>query len=108
MAPRRHVESLQDTGREVLAEMMGQIRLAEKVLQAQYRPKGFNIGMNLGKAAGAGIPGHIHMHIVPRWDGDTNFMTVLGEVRVLPEDLGEAARSLRKRFASEAGVLTSP
>ena len=68
-------------------EMMRLARECEQHLRAIYRPDGLNLGMNLGQSAGAGIAGHMHMHVLPRWTGDTNFMTVVGETRVLPEDL---------------------
>ncbi len=87
VVPFQHVSTLQDTAEEALLEMMRLARECEKHLRATYRPDGLNIGMNLGRSAGAGIAGHIHMHILPRWVGDTNFMTVTGETRVLPEDL---------------------
>ena len=68
-------------------EMMAMAQQLERVLRKVYRPEGINLGMNLGKAAGAGVIGHLHMHMLPRWSGDTNFMTVIGETRVLPEPL---------------------
>jgi ATP adenylyltransferase len=68
-------------------EMMAMAQRLERVLRKVYRPEGINLGMNLGKAAGAGVTGHVHMHMLPRWSGDTNFMTVIGETRVLPEPL---------------------
>lgn len=98
IAPQEHLGSLQAISPDVLAELMHQARLAEKVLGQRYRPQGFNLGMNLGRVSGAGLPDHVHLHLVPRWEGDTNFMSVLGEVRVIPEELGEAARELRKLF----------
>ena len=79
--------------------MMDLTRLAELALTEAYKPQGLNVGMNLGRSAGAGIVDHIHVHVVPRWNGDTNFMTVVGEVRVLPEDIAQTARRLREEFA---------
>ena len=73
-------------------------RATETHLRAIYRPDGLNIGMNIGNAAGAGVPGHIHMHVLPRWTGDANFMTTVGETRVLPEDLSETYRRLSAAF----------
>jgi ATP adenylyltransferase len=75
------------------------VQRAQIHLQAIYRPPGFNLGMNLGESAGAGIAGHIHMHVLPRWPGDTNFMTTVAETRVLPEDLGTTWRKLREAFS---------
>lgn len=71
---------------------------ATAVLRAVYKPQGFNIGMNIGAAAGAGVPGHVHIHIVPRWGGDTNFMSTVGEVRVLPEELDESYRRIKAEW----------
>ncbi|MFI5183351.1 MAG: HIT family protein [Vicinamibacteria bacterium] len=99
VAPRRHVGSLGEATAEELAEMMSLTRRLEAVLGEVYRPDGVNIGMNLGRSAGAGVLGHIHLHVVPRWSGDTNFMTVVGETRVIPEDPVEACRRLRPHFA---------
>jgi ATP adenylyltransferase len=73
---------------ETLEEMMRLTARAEKALRGLYRPDGFNIGMNLGASAGAGVPGHIHMHVLPRWTGDASFMTTIAETRVLPETIG--------------------
>ena len=87
VVPFQHVATLEDMAEEALLEMIRLARECEKHLRATYRPDGLNIGMNLGRSAGAGIAGHVHMHILPRWAGDTNFMTVTGETRVLPEDL---------------------
>ncbi len=98
VAPRRHVGSLAEATPEELAEMMSLARRLEGVLGEVYRPDGVNIGMNLGRSAGAGVLGHIHLHVVPRWSGDTNFMTVVGDTRVIPEDPAEASRRLRPYF----------
>jgi ATP adenylyltransferase len=101
IAPREHVADLSRVAPEVLSELMQLTQLAERVLSRRYRPHGFNLGMNLGRAAGAGVPDHLHLHLVPRWEADTNFMAVFGEVRVIPEDLREAARELREEFLRE-------
>jgi ATP adenylyltransferase len=98
VAPRRHVGSLAEATTEELAEMMSLARRLEGVLGEVYRPDGVNIGMNLGRSAGAGVLGHIHLHVVPRWSGDTNFMTAVGDTRVIPEDPAEASRRLRPYF----------
>jgi len=98
VVPNRHIATLSSATREERCEMMDLTQLAEQALTEAYRPQGLNVGMNLGRPAGAGIVDHIHVHIVPRWSGDTNFMSVVGEVRVLPEDIGETARRLRETF----------
>ncbi len=99
VVPYDHVASLTELKDEALAEMMGLARDAERHLRAVYHPEGLNLGINLGKSAGAGIAGHIHLHALPRWTGDTNFMTAIGETRILPEDLQETWRRLRLAFA---------
>jgi len=99
VAPRRHVGSLQAATPEELAEMMALARRLEEVAKDVYHPDGANLGMNLGRPAGAGVADHIHLHFVPRWAGDTNFMTVAGDTRVIPEDPREACRRLRPYFA---------
>ena len=76
------------------------VRLAEIHLRDVYNPHGLNLGMNIGESAGAGVPGHIHMHVLPRWAGDTNFMTTVGETRVLPESLDATYSKLKKAFQS--------
>jgi ATP adenylyltransferase len=83
--PRQHVSALETLEPETLAEMMALTQQAIHVLKVAYRPQGFNIGINQGEAAGAGIAAHLHEHIVPRWNGDTNFMTVFAETRTIPE-----------------------
>lgn len=98
VAPRRHVGTLTDATPDELAEMMALTRRLEAVMAEVYRPDGLNVGMNLGRAAGAGVPDHIHLHVVPRWTGDTNYMTVAGQTRVIPEDPVEAAMRLRSYF----------
>jgi ATP adenylyltransferase len=87
VAPYAHVATLEDSDPEALREMMLLVQRAEAVLRSVYKADGLNIGMNIGRSAGAGVAGHIHMHVLPRWHGDVNFMTVVGETRVLPEDL---------------------
>lgn len=98
IAPVRHLARLADAEPDELAEMMALARKLEGILREAYRPDGLNLGMNLGRTAGAGIADHIHLHLVPRWAGDTNFMTVLGETRVIPEDPHEASVRLRRLF----------
>jgi ATP adenylyltransferase len=98
VVPNRHIATLSAATHEERCEMMDLTQLAEEALMQVYRPQGLNVGMNLGRSAGAGIVDHIHVHVVPRWSGDTNFMTVVGGVRVLPEDISETARRLREAF----------
>jgi ATP adenylyltransferase len=93
--PFRHVSDLVELTDAELLEMMQLAILLERAFRASIHPQGFNLGMNLGRVAGAGIPGHLHLHVVPRWQGDTNFMPVLGEIRVLPESLDETYARLR-------------
>ena len=96
IAPYQHAATLEETGLSALEEMMRLARKVEAALRRVYRPEGFNIGLNVGKCAGAGIAGHIHMHILPRWMGDTNFVTTIGETRVLPEDLQTTFHRVRE------------
>ena len=99
VVPYRHVASLGGLTPDELQEMAQLTQRVEAVLMEAYQPHGINVGINLGKAAGAGILEHIHVHAVPRWAGDSNFMTVVGETRVLPEALGTTAQRLRALFA---------
>jgi ATP adenylyltransferase len=99
VVPYAHVADLAAADPEVLSEMM---RLAQRVkvaLEKTYHPEGYNLGMNLGRAAGAGVTGHLHLHVLPRWSGDSNFMTVVGETRVEPEDLATTYEKLRSALA---------
>ncbi len=95
VVPNAHKASLGDLEPATLSEMMTLAAQCEAALRRVYRPTGINLGINLGRSAGAGIEGHVHLHIVPRWDGDTNFMTVVHDTRVIPEALGETWRRLR-------------
>ncbi len=99
VVPNRHISTLASALPGERHEMMDLTRVAEQVLTEAYRPQGLNVGMNLGRSAGAGIVDHIHIHVLPRWHGDTNFMSVVGEVRVLPEDLTQTVLRLRPVFA---------
>lgn len=94
----RHIGRLADATSDELNEVMALTRTSEIVLTEAYHPHGFNTGLNIGKPAGAGVLDHLHVHIVPRWNGDTNFMTVTGETRVLPEELPVTAERLRPLF----------
>jgi ATP adenylyltransferase len=100
IAPYEHVDSLAAASPAAAAEMMELARVAETVLREVYRPGGINLGMNLGACAGAGVAGHIHLHILPRWPGDANFLSVIGETRVLIEELPVTWRRLREAFAA--------
>ena len=96
IVPYAHIPDLKDCDGETLAEMMLLAQRVEGALAAAYKPDGFNLGMNLGRAAGAGVTGHVHLHVLPRWIGDANFMSVVGETRVEPEDLRTTYEKLRK------------
>jgi ATP adenylyltransferase len=96
VAPRWHRGTLAELEGPDLIEPIQTLRLMTMVLDRMLRPQGYNIGLNQGKAAGAGLPGHLHWHIVPRWDGDTNFMPVLGEAKVIVESLNEFYDRLRE------------
>jgi ATP adenylyltransferase len=98
VAPLRHVGELHDLEPGERAELMEVSSAAVDHIAEAMAPHGFNLGMNLGGVAGAGIPGHLHMHVVPRWGGDTNYMTVVGETKVLPELLDDTYRKLRPLF----------
>lgn len=100
VAPYEHVSRLGQVADEVTAEMMRLARQTEAILERIYRPNGLNLGMNLGEAAGAGIEQHIHMHVLPRWTGDANFMTTIGHTRILPELLEDTYRKLLPEFSS--------
>ena len=94
----RHVGRLTALDAAELSEIMTLTQAAERALDAAYRPHAYNVGLNLGKPAGAGVLDHLHMHVVPRWNGDTNFMTVVGRTRVLAEELADTAARLRPIF----------
>ena len=95
VVPFKHTDSLQGIDEDTAQELFSLVRVSDRHLREVYNPKGVNLGMNLGEAAGAGIAEHIHMHILPRWIGDANFLTVIGETRILPEDLSETYRKLK-------------
>jgi ATP adenylyltransferase len=98
VSPDRHVASLTDLDDDESLELMRVIRRALGALRAVYRPDGFNIGVNEGKVAGAGFAGHVHVHVVPRWEADSNFMAVTADTRVLPQSLQDSYAALRTRF----------
>lgn len=93
--PTRHVSEIEDLNHGELEAVWGGVRDAVEALKAAYRPDGLNLGANLGRAAGAGVPGHFHMHVLPRWNGDTSFMTSVADARVLPEALSASAEKVR-------------
>jgi ATP adenylyltransferase len=93
--PRRHVRELEELSPDEAAELWKTLQVTVGAIKRAYQPDGLNIGVNLGRAGGAGIPGHLHVHAVPRWIGDTNFMTATASVRVLPESLQETWRRMR-------------
>jgi ATP adenylyltransferase len=104
VAPNSHVGELHELPASGRAALMETASLSIQVLRDALDPHGFNVGMNLGRVAGAGIPGHLHVHVVPRWGGDTNFMPVVGETKILPEMLDDTAAKLRPLFADLPGA----
>ena len=99
IVPYAHLAELSLCDAETLDEIMQLAKRMETILHKEYKPDGMNLGMNLGRAAGAGVAGHLHLHVLPRWIGDSNFMTVTGETRVHPEDLQTTYGRLAKAFA---------
>ncbi|MEN3000173.1 MAG: HIT domain-containing protein [Acidilobaceae archaeon] len=103
IVPNRHVAKLEELSQEELVEIVKMIRASLKALQEAYKPDGFNVGVNIGKAAGAGIEDHVHVHVVPRWFGDTNYMAVLAGVNVIPQLLSESYRLLKPLMTKYMG-----
>jgi len=99
--PYAHLDRIAKLSQDAAYELMDMAQQTERALETLYRPHGFNFGLNLGQAAGAGVAGHMHMHAMPRWVGDTNFMTTVAETRVLPEDLETTWKRLRTVFSSQ-------
>lgn len=99
--PYDHLDELQKLPQDTAHEMMDLCQRMEKLLRSLYRPNGINMGMNIGSAAGAGVAGHIHMHVLPRWIADANFMSVVGETRILPEVLDITWERMRKEFGKQ-------
>ena len=99
VVPYQHCDSLEGLTEEARNEMMALASRSVEILTQLYHPQGLNLGINLGTAAGAGIAEHVHMHIVPRWGGDTNFMSVVGQTRVLPEELSETYRRIQMEWS---------
>jgi ATP adenylyltransferase len=102
VAPRAHVGSLDGLDDDATLDLMRAVRSVLGVTTAELRPEGFNVGVNIGRVAGAGVPDHVHLHVVPRWGGDTNFMPVLAEVKVVNEHLQRTAQKLSLAFRSAA------
>ena len=95
VVPIEHVPSIEDLTPKARQELMELVNHSIGMLRSIYHPDAFNLGVNIGAAAGAGVANHVHMHIVPRWNGDTNFMSIVGETRVLPEEMADTYRQLR-------------
>lgn len=102
-APLTHAAELHELDETTLDELIRQVRDAHRLLTSTLQPQGCNIGMNFGRCAGAGLPGHLHVHIVPRWDGDTNFMAVVGDVRVISQSIESVLTQMREK-APELGL----
>jgi ATP adenylyltransferase len=98
VVPNQHIPSLESLPAGVLTELMAHVQRALGILRSEYRAEAFNVGANIGEAAGAGIADHVHMHVLPRWPGDTNFMATTGETRVLPETLEQTYARLRRAW----------
>lgn len=105
VAPYSHVSSLTELSTDELSGMMLAIKTAISALEGAIHPEGFNVGMNLGSAAGAGIPGHVHFHIVPRWDGDTNFMPVLGNTKIINQILSDSYKKIKEALYKTAPFI---
>lgn len=99
VVPYLHTSEFDSIAKEITDEMMDLTKRSQAVLREVYAPAGFNVGINLGAAAGAGITDHVHIHVLPRWSGDTNFMTTVGESRVIPEDLKTTYSKLHAQFS---------
>lgn len=102
IVPFAHVAELSECDPGVLAEMMRLAQKVERALAASYHPQGYNLGMNLGRCAGAGVTGHLHLHVLPRWAGDASFMTVVAETRMEPEDLDTTYEKMRRALAASS------
>jgi ATP adenylyltransferase len=104
VVPYAHLDRLAALPKETAHELIELAQRTEKVLDSLYKPHGFNFGMNLGQAAGAGVAGHLHLHALPRWSGDTNFMTTISETRILPEDLETTWKRIRAAFGGTGRI----
>ena len=105
VAPHRHTANLAEISDQEFSDLMHEVRCAVGILQTALHPQGINVGLNLGVSAGAGVADHLHWHAVPRWTGDTNFMPVIGTVRVMPQHLFESYDRLRPYFLSSSSAL---
>ncbi len=94
VAPYKHVPDLDSLEKDVLGELMGLVKTCTQILKKALKPEGFNIGINLGKVAGAGVEGHVHIHIVPRWGADTSFISTVGDTKIIPESLDDTYKKL--------------
>jgi ATP adenylyltransferase len=103
--PVRHVGEIEDLDDDEMTELWAGVRDAVLALKAAYRPDGINVGLNLGRSAGAGVPGHLHVHALPRWDGDTNFMTTVAGARVMPETLADSQAKVGAAWPTRAEDL---
>ena len=101
VVPYLHASDFTDLDVETVSEMMEMVRLMLRVVGEEYRPEGYNLGMNIGRVAGAGVADHVHMHLVPRWAGDTNFMPVVGQTKVMPELLETTYDRLKARLEAK-------
>ncbi len=99
VAPYEHIANMEDLSDEALYEHWRMVNFSLKILRQVYKPGGFNVGINMGRAAGAGVEKHVHTHIVPRWNGDTNFMQVMADVKVMPQALAETYEKLKGKFS---------
>lgn len=99
VVPKKHVSDLYQLSDDTISEMMVTVKLSMRALDSVMKPHGYNVGANLGKAAGAGIDDHLHIHVVPRWNGDTNFMPALGDVKIISQDLIQTKKNLVEAFA---------
>jgi ATP adenylyltransferase len=104
VAPVAHQARLSESDSDTLAELIREVALSQEVLDGLYRPSGFNVGANFGKAGGAGFEGHYHFHVVPRWEGDVNFMTVTAGTRVIPEELSTTQRNVSAAFERKSDL----
>jgi ATP adenylyltransferase len=108
IAPYRHLARIEAASREATEEMMELLKMSLKLLRRRYRPHGFNLGMNLGQCAGAGVVGHYHLHLIPRWSGDANFMPLVAQTKVVIEDLETTFNRLYPLFQKEASRRKEP